>query len=156
MSEEKYTGYRGSTLDWLKNQGLKVWDEIEVTKAGSSLKGVILPRNELAETDFISLKLSTGYNIGFNPRETYRIKKIGRFEGRYHVPKVNVTQKPELPFVPILGCGGTIASRLDYQTGGTIPALTPEELFSSFPEIAELARVETRLLFDIFSENITF
>ena len=37
MSEEKYAGYRGSALDWLKNQGLEVWDEIEITKDVSSL-----------------------------------------------------------------------------------------------------------------------
>ncbi|UCG89824.1 MAG: Glu-tRNA(Gln) amidotransferase subunit GatD [Candidatus Heimdallarchaeota archaeon] len=156
MAEEKYAGYRGSTLDWLKKQGLEVWDEIEVTKADSSIKGVILPRNELADPNFISLKLSTGYNIGFNIEDVLRVRKIGRFQGKYRIPKVEIAQKPALPFVPILGCGGTIASRLDYQTGGTIPALTPEELFSSFPEIAELARVETSLLFDIFSENISF
>ncbi|MFX0207386.1 MAG: asparaginase domain-containing protein, partial [Candidatus Hodarchaeota archaeon] len=156
MSEEKYTGYRGSTLKWLKNQDLKVWDEIEITKDGSSLKGVILPRSKLAKPNFVSLKLSTGYNIGFNVKKNQDIKKIGRFQGKYHIPKADITQKPELPFIPILGCGGTIASRLDYQTGGTIPALTPEELFSSFPELAELARVETSFLFDIFSENISF
>ncbi len=140
----------------MKNQGLEVWDEIEVTKDSFSLKGVILPRNELADPNFISLKLSTGYNIGFSVGETLTTKKISHIRGEYRVPKIDIALKPILPFIPILGCGGTIASRLDYQTGGTIPALTPDELFYSFPEIAELARIETQLLFDIFSENIDF
>ncbi len=156
MSKDQYAGYRGSALIWLKNQGLEVWDEIEVTKDSSSLKGVILPRNELANPNFISLKLSTGYNIGFSIEETLATKKISHVRGEYRIPRISIDLKPNLPFIPILGCGGTIASRLDYQTGGTIPALTPDELFSSFPEIAELARIETHLLFDIFSENIDF
>ncbi|MFX1285226.1 MAG: Glu-tRNA(Gln) amidotransferase subunit GatD [Promethearchaeota archaeon] len=156
MSEDKYTGYRGSALNWLKNQDLEVWDEIEITNDGFSMKGVILPRSELAKPNFISLKLSTGYNIGFNVKKDQDIKKIGHFIGKYRIPKADIAQNPDQPFIPLLGCGGTIASRLDYQTGGTIPALTPEELFSSFPEITELARIETSLLFDIFSENISF
>lgn len=154
-TKDKLGRYQGSSLDWLKDQGLKIWDEVEVTKDGSVLKGVILPRSELADPHFISLKLSTGYNIGFIIEKIEKIKKIGHRKGEYSVPKIDLVPKPNLPFIPILGCGGTIASRLDYQTGGTIPALTPEELFSSFPEIADLAWIETRSLFDVFSENIT-
>ncbi|MFX1504607.1 MAG: asparaginase domain-containing protein, partial [Promethearchaeota archaeon] len=156
MSDEKYSGYKSSTLNWLKANNLKVWDEIEIQKGATKLKGVILPRNELADPRFVSIKLPTGYNIGFNPKDIQSVKKYSHFKGKYQIPKREIIQNPELPFIPILGCGGTIASRLDYQTGGTIPALTPEELLSSFPEIADLARIETQLLFDIFSENITF
>lgn len=155
-TKDKLGRSQGSSLDWLKNQGLKIWDEVEVTKNGSVIKGVILPRSELADPQFISLKLSTGYNIGFKIEKIEKIKKIGHRKGKYRVPKIDLIPKPNLPFIPILGCGGTIASRLDYQTGGTIPALTPEELFSSFPEIADLARIETHSLFDVLSENITF
>ncbi|MFX0150667.1 MAG: Glu-tRNA(Gln) amidotransferase subunit GatD [Candidatus Hodarchaeota archaeon] len=154
-TDDKYSGYQGSSLDWLKDQRLEVWDEVEVIKEDSIVKGVILPRSELINPNFISLKLSTGYNIGFNIDRIEKARKIGHKKGEYKIPKVEYTPNPAKPFIPILGCGGTIASRLDYQTGGTIPALTPEELFSSFPEIADLARIETHQLFDIFSENIT-
>jgi len=156
MPGEKYSGYRSSTLNWLKANNLEVWDEIEIKKGATKLKGVILPRNELADPRFVSIKLPTGYNIGFNPEDIQLVKKYSHSKGEYQIPKREIIQNPESAFIPILGCGGTIASRLDYQTGGTIPALTPEELFSSFPEIADLARIETQLLFDIFSENITF
>ncbi|MFX0122649.1 MAG: Glu-tRNA(Gln) amidotransferase subunit GatD [Candidatus Hodarchaeota archaeon] len=156
MPEEKYTGYKSLPLIWLKNHNLEVWDEIVIQKGTSTLRGVILPRSELADPRFISLKLSTGYNIGFNPEDIQSVKKFNHIKGEYRVPKPNIIQKPKMPFIPILGCGGTIASRLDYRTGGTIPALTPEELLSSFPEIADLARIETQLLFDIFSENVNF
>lgn len=156
MSDDQYPGYQYSTLNWLKNHKLEVWDEIEIKKNTTTLKGVILPRNELADPRFVSLKLPTGYNIGFNIDDIQSVKKIDHIKGEYRVPKPDIIQNPNLPFIPILGCGGTIASRLDYRTGGTIPALTPDELFSSFPEIADLARIETQLLFDIFSENVNF
>ncbi|UCG03654.1 MAG: Glu-tRNA(Gln) amidotransferase subunit GatD [Candidatus Heimdallarchaeota archaeon] len=156
MPDKQYAGYKKSTLFWLKNHNLEVWDEIEIIKDNSVIRGVILPRSELADPRFISLKLPTGYNIGLNPEEVQSVRKINHIRGEYRIPKPDIIQRPNLPFIPILGCGGTIASRLDYQTGGTIPALTPEELFSSFPEIADLARIETQLLFDIFSENVNF
>jgi glutamyl-tRNA(Gln) amidotransferase subunit D len=156
VSDEKYPGYQNSTLNWLKKHNLEVWDEVEVKKDTATLKGVILPRNELADPRFISLKLPTGYNIGFNIEGIQSVKRLDHTKGEYRVPKPDIIHNPDLPFIPILGCGGTIASRLDYRTGGTIPALTPDELFSSFPEIADLARIETQLLFDIFSENVNF
>lgn len=156
MPDEKYAGYKDSTLEWLKIHNLEVWDEIIIKKDATTLKGVILPRSELADPRFVSLKLPTGYNIGFSIENIQSVKKTAHIQGEYRVPKPDIIHNPNLPFIPILGCGGTIASRLDYRTGGTIPALTPDELFSSFPEIADLARIETQLLFDIFSENVNF
>ncbi|MFW9855811.1 MAG: Glu-tRNA(Gln) amidotransferase subunit GatD [Candidatus Thorarchaeota archaeon] len=156
MSKEEYAGYLGSALLWLQNNQLEVWDEIEVVKRGSTINGVILPRNELANPEYVTLKLATGYNIGISTGGIQSVKKTGRRKGKYRVPQTDAPLKTDLPFIPILGCGGTIASRLDYETGGTIPALSPEELLSSFPEIADLAKIETRLLFELFSENIAF
>lgn len=156
MPDDKHPGYYGSALEWLISNKLQVWNIIEIRKGNSTLKGTILPRSELAAPNFISLKLSTGYNIGFCVDGIESVIKHDYWKGEYRVPKTEISQKPNLPYIPILGCGGTIASRLDYQTGGTIPTLTPEELFSSFPEIANLAQVETKLLFEILSENIGF
>ncbi len=156
MPEEKYAGYKGLALNWMIEKDLEVWDEIKILKDGTLMTGVILPRNELANPNFISLKLPTGYNIGFNPKNIQKMKKITHIEGEYRVPAIDIVQNSKLPFVPIIGCGGTIASRLDYRTGGTIPALSPEELISLFPEITNLAHIKTKLLFKLFSENISF
>ncbi|MFX0084207.1 MAG: Glu-tRNA(Gln) amidotransferase subunit GatD [Candidatus Hodarchaeota archaeon] len=156
MLEEKYAGYKGLALNWMIEKDLEIWDEIKILKDDTQLTGVILPRNELANPNFISLKLPTGYNVGFNPINIQKMKKIRRIKGEYRVPTIDIVQNNNLPFVPVIGCGGTIVSRLDYRTGGTIPALSLEELISLFPEIANLARIETKLLFNLFSENINF
>ncbi|MEE8167353.1 MAG: asparaginase domain-containing protein, partial [Candidatus Hydrothermarchaeales archaeon] len=57
--------------------------------------------------------------------------------------------------VTILGTGGTIASKIDYKTGAVHPALSAEELLNAIPELGEIAELETRVLFNILSENMT-
>ena len=59
-----------------------------------------------------------------------------------------------LPRVLLVSTGGTIASRIDYRTGAVTPALTAGELSASVPELAGIARVEPRILFSEYSENI--
>ena len=64
-------------------------------------------------------------------------------------------QKPELPKVVIMSTGGTIASRVDYRTGAVRSALSASDLYGVVPELADIARVDTEILFSLFSENIT-
>ncbi len=157
VSKQSREGYRGNALKWLEQHDLATWDEVKLTTTeGVELEAIILPRSELADDNVITLKLPTGYNTGLKISSISQIEKIGHSEGQYAVPKTSVRPSPSLPKVPVLGCGGTIASRLDYRTGGVIPAITPDELFSLFPEVAEVANVEPRLLFDLFSESMTF
>ena len=55
----------------------------------------------------------------------------------------------------MLGTGGTIASKVEYETGAVKPAMTTEDLIEAVPEIAFVADIEARVLFNIFSENMT-
>ena len=66
-----------------------------------------------------------------------------------------VEEKEGLPEVYILGTGGTIASRVEYRTGAVYPSLTTEDLYRSIPELSNLAKIKTKVLFNIFSENMT-
>lgn len=54
-----------------------------------------------------------------------------------------------------MSTGGTIASRIDYRTGGVRPALTAEDLLSIVPELASVADLDAEILFSIFSEDMT-
>ncbi|MFQ6135476.1 MAG: Glu-tRNA(Gln) amidotransferase subunit GatD, partial [Nitrososphaerales archaeon] len=65
-------------------------------------------------------------------------------------PKID----PDLPKVVIIGTGGTIASRVDYRTGGVHPQFSAEELYAVVPEIAKYAQIHTELLFNVYSEHI--
>jgi glutamyl-tRNA(Gln) amidotransferase subunit D len=59
-----------------------------------------------------------------------------------------------LPNIKLLGTGGTIASRLDYVTGGVIPAFEPGELFAAVPELSEVCNLDTEVVYQIFSEDM--
>jgi len=57
--------------------------------------------------------------------------------------------------ISIIGTGGTIASKIDYVTGAVSPAFSTKELLSAIPELKETAEIETEVLFNILSENMT-
>jgi glutamyl-tRNA(Gln) amidotransferase subunit D len=56
--------------------------------------------------------------------------------------------------VPILGTGGTIASRVDYRTGAVRPAISAEDLYSLMPELSETARISPEIVLTVASENL--
>ena len=52
--------------------------------------------------------------------------------------------------------GGTIASKVDYKTGGVSTNFAPEDLISMFPVLKDLVNIETRLVRNMWSESIRF
>ena len=96
----------------------------------------------------------TGYNIGITAENVISIKSDGSRKANYKIPEKEFPFDPKKPNVTILGTGGTIASRLDYRTGAVIPAFTPGELFGAVPELADIANINTKKLFGVFSENM--
>jgi glutamyl-tRNA(Gln) amidotransferase subunit D len=56
----------------------------------------------------------------------------------------------------ILHCGGTIASRVDYRTGGTSTSFNPEDLLTLFPELGNIANIDSRLIRNMWSEDLRF
>ena len=104
----------------------------------------------------VLLKLSSGYNIGI---EKSKIKKIQELKEKTKKqefkPKV-IKPKANLPGIAIIVTGGTIASRLDYGTGGVKALTKPEEIISIAPKIQETARITTiETPFLMMSEDMT-
>jgi len=153
-NDKNYTGYHGKALKTLKEFNVRVWSIVKIKTRHLEISGLILPRSSHLDDTHITLKLDTGYNTGINIEDITLIEEKGYEPGRYHLPKPEVKPDKSKPRIALLGSGGTIASRLDYKSGAVIPALTPEELYSAVPELAEIAFVDTRLLFELFSENI--
>lgn len=60
-----------------------------------------------------------------------------------------------LPKILLISTGGTIASKIDYRTGGVTSLLSASELYSVFPELAEYGLIYPEFLFNEYSENIT-
>jgi len=156
MSQESdfYKGYRGPALKVLKDQGVKVWSDVEVESVRGSFSGIILPRSETSDEFHIVLKLHNGYNVGLHASGIRSIKEIGYKEAVYMIPEQEFPRDDSKPEVILLGTGGTIASRLDYRTGAVIPAFSPGELYGAVPELADIANLTTEKVFGIFSENM--
>ncbi len=154
MSED-FPGYRGQALKLLKGAGAEVGDVIRVTKDEENWEGILIPRSEIGDEKHIILKLKSGYNVGVRIDPSTRVEKVGEGVKPTFTPPPLPEQNVGLPKVAIVSTGGTIASRVDYRTGGVRAALSASELYSVVPELSEIAVVDTEILFSIFSENIT-
>jgi len=152
---EEFPGYRGQALKFLKKAGAEIGDVIRVTKDGESWEGILIPRSEIGDEHHIVLKMKSGYNVGVRIDSSAQVEKVGEGVKPTFKPPPLPEQNTSLPRVAIVSTGGTIASRVDYRTGGVRAALSASELYSVVPELSEIAVVETEILFSIFSENIT-
>lgn len=153
MSEE-FPGYKGEALQLLKRAKAEIGDIIRVIKNGETYEGILIPRSEYGDEKHVVIKLKSGYNIGIRITPTTQIEKVGvGVKPTFAAPPLP-EQKPDLPKVAIVSTGGTIASRVDYRTGGVRPALSASDLYSVVPELSEIARIDAKILFSLYSENI--
>jgi len=152
---EEFPGYKGEALKFLKKAEAEIGDIIRITKNGETYEGILIPRSEYGDEKHIIIKLKSGYNVGVRVDPTTHVEKVGAGVKPTFTPPALPKQKPGLPKVAIVSTGGTIASRVDYRTGGVRPALSASDLYSVVPELSEIAIVDTEILFSLYSENIT-
>jgi len=152
---EEFLGYKGKALQILKRIGAEIGDIIRITKNGDVYEGILIPRSEYGDDKHVVIKLKSGYNVGVSITPRTHIEKVGVGVKPTFVPPPLPEQKPSLPRVAIISTGGTIASRVDYRTGGVRPALSASDLYSVVPELSEIAIINAEILFSLYSENIT-
>lgn len=135
----------------LRSENIEEGDRIRVEKGDIAYEGIIMPKST-GDEDTLIIKLDNGYNIGI--ALPAKIKKIA--EGEIRKKPVIARHKPDKnkPLISILTTGGTIASRVDYRTGGVTPLETPEEIFQAIPELADIANIRMRQIFQMFSEDM--
>ena len=153
--KKEIPGYRGEALRALKAAEAEIGDVLRIKKDGVTHEGVLIQRSEYSDEKHIVIKMKNGYNIGIQITPTTQIKKIGTGVKPAFVPPPLPEQKPNLPQVAIISTGGTIASRVDYRTGGVRPALSASDLYSVVPELSKIAVIDAEILFSLLSENIT-
>jgi len=152
---KEFPGYKGRALQILKKAGAEIGDIIRITKDKETYEGILIPRSEYGDEKHVVIKIKSGYNIGIHITPTAQIEKIGEGTKPKFKPPPLPKQKSSLPKVSVISTGGTIASRVDYRTGAVRPALSASDLYSVVPELSEIARVDAKILFSLFSENIT-
>ncbi|MBY8982480.1 MAG: Glu-tRNA(Gln) amidotransferase subunit GatD [Candidatus Lokiarchaeota archaeon] len=151
---EKLKGYKGKAKNLLEKNDVQTWDILNIKTKESTYEGILLPRNDYSNPNFIEIKLDNNYNIGINVSHILEIVKLGEKKANYKIPEKKFPINKKLPNVILFGTGGTVASRLDYTTGAVIPSFTPGELFNAVPELAEVCNIETEIVFEILSENM--
>src|SRR3989344_3272813 len=126
-------------------------DSVEVTTKDKTFSGIYIESNK---KDVVTIKLSSGYNIGVNKKEVKKIKLVKKNKKEKTVKVLNVNKG--LKKISILHTGGTVASTVDYKTGAVSPRFDPEEIINMFPELNEIATINSRLIGNIWSQDIRF
>jgi len=139
-----------------------IGDKVEIVSKDKNIKGTIMP----GEKDIIVIKLSNGYNVGINKNNVRSIKIMERFkeekknkskkETEKGSSKKYLSKKNKLPTISLLHTGGTIASRVDYRTGGVVARYSPEEILEMYPELKDIVNLECRLIGNMWSDDLRF
>ncbi|MBL7055416.1 Glu-tRNA(Gln) amidotransferase subunit GatD [Candidatus Woesearchaeota archaeon] len=131
----------------------KPGDRVKVTTKDSVKEGILMPNQE---TSSIVIKLDSGYNVGIDNKKIEGIKIIEKYKSVKQTTKKESKKDSKKPTISILHTGGTIASKVDYRTGGVVSKFSPEEILEMFPELKGIANIESRLISNMFSEDMRF
>ncbi len=126
-----------------------IGDRITIKRGQNEYQGIVMPSQD---PSLLILKLSSGYNVGFEKSKVEVVKVEKHAASLDHEQEEDIVPDPE---ISILGCGGTIASRIDYRSGAVYPASTPKELAEAFPTLKQLSKkIRARVLFQLVSEDM--
>jgi glutamyl-tRNA(Gln) amidotransferase subunit D len=127
-------------------------DKIRVLTKDKEYIGLLMPNEE---TDSLIIKLDNGYNIGIEKENVKKIELMENYKQKT-IKKEKIKFDKNKPTITILHTGGTIASKVDYKTGGVIARFEPEELIEMFPEIKKIANINSRLVTNMWSQDMRF
>lgn len=127
-------------------------DRVKISGKKSSEEGILMPNSD---KNTVLLKLDSGYNVGFERKEVSKMVVLAKATLKQKTVS-KITKNPHLPTIAILHTGGTIASKVDYRTGAVASEFSPEELLSLFPELQDIANIESELLSQMWSDDLRF
>ena len=135
---------------------------VVTTHNGDTFQGTLMPRYASMDKKHVVLKLKSGYNLGILSSKVKSICKSEHNLGR--ATNLVDTAKPMLQIekenlqpvhkISLIGTGGTIASKVDYRTGGVSAALSASEIYDAVPELREYASIDADFMFNEYSENL--
>ncbi len=127
-----YENYSPQIQKFLAKKKIEIGDRISV----GNKEGALLPKSA-GDPNVIVLKLDSGYNIGVAFDE--KIKLVKKHAKKAAAKKLLYDKTK--PSISIIATGGTIASRVDYHTGGVSALTSPEELLINIPELIGIVNV---------------
>ena len=136
----------------LKKAGAKEGDFVCVETVKGAVKGTVLHSRK----GYLDLKQKSGYNVGLALSEVKSVKKEGAKKKPGKAVAQKIAQDKSLPLVSIVHTGGTIASRVDYRTGTVYSAFNASDLLTMFPELSNKANFDSKLLANMWSDDLRF
>lgn len=138
----------------LKKKEIKTGDRVLVKKLGRKMEGILMPQTGSGDPETLVVKLDNGYNIGIKfrnagiersrTRKPRAVKEEEEFEmGKTRKGLLKVKFSSNKPPVSIVSVGGTIASRVDYRTGGVKAMEDPREFLHNVPELGRIANIRS-------------
>ncbi len=150
--------YRGRSSELLAGAKARPGSIVRIVRDdGLTVEGTLMPRYALAGRDVIVVKLENGYNIGIRADRIVKLEVVGERRPRGHAGAPAPLAEPARGVdkrVYVVGTGGTIASRIDYETGAVKPYIEAEELIQAVPEATRYAEIYAGELMSVFSENM--
>ncbi|ABR56946.1 Glu-tRNA(Gln) amidotransferase subunit GatD [Methanococcus aeolicus] len=130
-----------------------IGDLITIETENTTYTGTIMPS---LNDNIIVIKMKSGYNAGIDKNKIKLIKLINKGEKpNYKIPPLKISENNNLKNISILSTGGTVASRVDYNTGAVHPAFTADDLIRAVPELLDIANINGKVVLNILSENMT-
>jgi len=141
---------------WKEAQRLPNGQRVEVRSSdGTTWIGRVVPSDGFHGERVLVLKLESGYNVGIRLDRTAILTPLPPDTENSEVPPVeDPGPSPSGPIVALLTTGGTIASRVDYTTGGVRPVQSTSEILSFYPELTQKGPIRVVPVMDCLSENI--
>lgn len=127
-------------------------DKVKLATKTETLSGILMPS---PDEKVVMIKLDNGYNLGFPKKEVTSITVLEKVAVKKET-SAPVPQHKNLPIISILHTGGTIASKVDYRTGGVASEFNPEELVNLFPELKNIANINSELIAQMWSDDLRF
>jgi len=138
--------------------GFKPGDRVRVRLRENVLEGIVMPKTEFSSPSTLIIKLPNGYNVGIDlEKAEVELVERGAVAVGESPPlaKSKVSGEGDLR-LSFLSTGGTIVSKVEYETGAVKPAITAEELIGMVPDFRdEASEIEVIELYRLLSEDLT-
>lgn len=133
----------------------KPGDNIIVTSKEKQHTGIVMPS---PNAENLVLKLKSGYNLVLKKKKITEIKKekTTTTPVQEKIKHTKIEYKQGLKTIALLHTGGTVASEINYETGGVSARFTPEEIVEKYPLLSHVANIRSRLIRNMFSEDMRF
>ncbi|MFP4523460.1 MAG: Glu-tRNA(Gln) amidotransferase subunit GatD [Candidatus Nanoarchaeia archaeon] len=138
----------------MKTHNVTPRSRVHITTKTTSYEGIVLPSRVDDNQDIVVLKLDSGYNVGILQKNITKVQEIASTSSTSPEKQhKNISQNTSLPTIALLHTGGTIASKVDYSTGGVIADFKPEAILELFPELSSIANIQSTFLGNMFSDD---